>query len=221
MECKGGLLGILCGIDAEADIARKIANAEVACAGARPQRARWLARELVQRGAKRLISFGIAGGLEPGLPVGSMIIGSQVTSLDGSTLCDKSWTADLMHKFPEAHCGPVWGSEMIVASAREKRALYEKSRCLAVDMESQCAAQIAAEANIPLAVLRVVCDSADMDVPPVVMASIAEDGRINVGKALWHILRHPMQIPDLFHVTRGTGKALRALRGSARLLGSS
>jgi len=212
------MLGILTGIEAEAAIARKIANVEVACAGARPQRARWLARELVQRGAKRLISFGIAGGLEPGLPVGSMIIGSQVTSLDGSTICDKAWAADLMQKFPEAHCGGVWGSEMIVASAREKRALYEKSRCLAVDMESQCAAQIATEANIPLAVLRVVCDSSDMDIPPVVMASIAEDGRINVGRALWHIVRHPLQIPDLFHVMRGTGRAISVLKKTAKAI---
>jgi len=214
------VIGILCGIEAEAAIARKIANVEVACAGARPQRARWLARELVKRGAKRLLSFGIAGGLEPGLPVSSMIIGSQVTSLDGSIACDNTWTTELMQKFPEAHCGSVWGSEMIVASAREKRALYEKSRCLVVDMESQCAAQIAAEANIPLAVIRVVCDSVDMDVPPVVMASIAEDGRINVGKALWHLLRHPLQVPDLFHVTRGTGRALNVLRSCGKLLGS-
>ena len=85
-----------------------------------------------------------------------------------------------MQKFPQAHCGGVWGSETLIATAREKRALYEKSRCLIVDMESQCAAQIAAEAGLPLAVLRVVCDSADMDVPPVVMHVINEEGGVNV-----------------------------------------
>src|SRR5580692_240550 len=209
------MLGILCGIKAEEKIALKVANAEVACAAARPQKARWLARELVQRGAKRLMSFGIAGGLEPGLPIGSMIIGSQVAATDGSWACDKPWVDELMQKFPQAHCGGVWGSETLIATAREKRALHEKSRCLIVDMESQCAAQIAAEAGIPLAVVRVVCDSVDMDVPPVVMAAINEDGSTNAGNALWHLVRHPKQIPDLFHVMRGTGKAMGVLKKTA------
>ena len=212
------MLGILCGIEAEAVVARKIVNTDVACAGARPQKARWLARDLVRRGAKRLMSFGIAGGLEPGLSVGAMIIGSQVASADGTIACDSAWAKDLMQKFPEAHCGGVWGSEKIVASAREKRALYEKSRCLIVDMESQCAAQIAAEANVPLAVVRVVCDSVDMDVPAVVMAAINEDGSINAGRALWHLGRHPTQIPDLFHVMRGTGRAMGILKKAASRL---
>lgn len=213
------MIGILTGIEAEAKAARIIPDSDVVCAGARPQKARWLARDLIQRGAKRLISFGIAGGLEPGLPVGSMVIGAQVSSADGTLPCDRSWMADLVQKFPEAHCGPVWGSEKIVGSARDKRALYEKSRCLIVDMESQCAAQIAAEAGVPLAVLRVVCDSVDMDVPPVVMAVIDENGGIHIGRALWHIARHPGQIPDLFGMARGTSRAMGVLKSAAKAMG--
>jgi hopanoid-associated phosphorylase len=212
------MLGILCGIEAEAAIASRIEGAQVACAAARPQKARWMARELITRGVTRLLSFGIAGGLEPGLPIGSMIIGAQVQSMDGIWACDSEGVGKLMQSFPAAHCGGVWGSETLIATAREKRALYEKSRCLIVDMESQCAAQIAAEAHIPFTVLRVVCDSATMDVPPVVMAAIAEDGTVNIGRALWHIARHPRQIPDLFHVMRGTGKALKILRKTSALL---
>lgn len=214
------MLGILCGLESEAAIARNLKDAEVACAGARPQKARWLARELVKKGAKRLISFGIAGGLEPGLPIGSMIIGTHVASIDGKWDCETTWVNDLMGKLPEAHCGGVWGSEFLVPTAKDKRAVYEKSRCLIVDMESQCAAQIAAEANIPLAVVRVVCDNSDMDVPPMVMDAIAEDGSINVRKALWSLLRHPSQIPGLIHVGRGTGKALKVLGSSVSVLGA-
>jgi adenosylhomocysteine nucleosidase len=85
-------------------------------------------------------------------------------------------------------------------------------------MESHAAAQVAAEANVPLAVLRAVCDTSEMDVPPVVMASIAEDGSINYLRAIAHILRHPAQIPDLFHVGRGTGRALKVLEMSLSAL---
>lgn len=206
------MLGVLCGLETEAKIARRMGAVEVACAAARPQKARWLARELIKKGVKRLLSFGIAGGLEPGLPIGSLVIGTQVASKDGAWACDNAWINDLSQRLPEAHCGSVFGSEVLIASAREKRALYEKSRCLIVDMESQCAAQIAAEAGVPLAVLRVVCDSCDMEVPPVVMATIGEDGRLNGMRAIWHLLRHPAQIPDLVHMGRGTGRALSVLR---------
>lgn len=208
------MLGILCGLESEAAIVRTLPNVSVAVAGARPQKARWLARELVKNGAKRLMSFGIAGGLEPGLPIGSMIIGTHVMSVDGKWDCDAAYVRELTSKLPEAHCGGVWGSEFLVPTAKAKRAHYEKSRCLIVDMESQCAAQIAAEANIPLAVIRVVCDNSDMDVPPLVMDAINEDGSINAGKALWSLLRHPSQIPSLIHVGQGTGKALRTLKNS-------
>jgi adenosylhomocysteine nucleosidase len=210
------MLGVLCGIEAEAAIARRIPDTDVACAGARPQKARWLARDLVKRGATRLMSFGIAGALEPGMPIGSMIIGSQTASPDGTWTCDGAWTGDLMQKFPQAHCGGVWGSEYLVATAKEKLALHQKSRCIIVDMESQCVAQIAQEAKIPFAILRVVCDHSEMDVPLAVMAAIAEDGTLHAGRALWRVLRHPSQIPNIFHVMYGTGKALSVLKTAVR-----
>jgi hopanoid-associated phosphorylase len=205
------MLGVLTGLEQEAVIARNIVGANVACAGARPQQARWLSRDLIKKGVKRLISFGIAGGLEPGLPIGAVVIGDRTSSLDGTWPCDPEWVRGLMRQLPEAHCGGVWGSEILVASARDKRTLYEKSRCMIVDMESQCAAQVAAEAQIPFVVVRAVCDASDMDVPQIVMAAIAEDGSINYIKAFTHILRHPTQIPDLFHVGQGTNRALKML----------
>lgn len=205
------MLGILCGLESEAVLARQITGASVVCAAAQPAKARRLARELVAGGATRLMSFGIAGGLEPGLPIGSMIIGTHVESLNGKWSCASEWINDLIRKLPEAHSGGVWGSEFLVPSAQDKRALYEKSRCLIVDMESQCAAEIAAEAHLPLAVVRVVCDSSDMDVPPLVMDAIAEDGSIDTRRAILSLIRHPAQISRLIHVGKGTAKALKVL----------
>jgi adenosylhomocysteine nucleosidase len=208
------VLGILCGLASEAAIAKKISRAEVGCAAARPQKARWLARELVKKGVTRLMSFGLAGGLEPGLPIGTMVLGTQVVSRDGLWTCDPAWLDDLSQKLPTAHCGGVWGSEILIPTPADKRALYEKSRCLIVDMESQCAAQIAAEANIPLAVVRAVCDDATVDLPPVVMPAIKEDGSTDYKHVLLHVLRHPTQIPALIHVGWSMNKAIRALEKS-------
>lgn len=214
------MLGILCGLESEAVLARQIQGAYVACAAARPHKARDLARELVDKGATRLMSFGIAGGLKSGLPLGSLIIGSHVTSLDNTWTCDTNWVNSLAQNLPHAHRGGVWGSEFLVPTAHDKQELHLKSGCLIVDMESQCAAQIAAKAGIPLAVIRTVCDTSEMDVPPIVMAAIAENGTINIKTALLHILRNPTQIPDLFHVGTGTGAALKMLKASLSQLQS-
>jgi hopanoid-associated phosphorylase len=215
------MLGILCGLESEAAVARRVTNAVVACAGARPQKARWLARELVKQGATKLVSFGVAGALEPGLPLGTLVIGTQVASRDGSWTCDSASVAKLTQSLPAAHCGGVWGSEILIGTAMAKRALYERSRCLVVDMESQCAAQIASEAQLPLIVLRAVCDSATMGVPPALLAAIREDGGIDRLRAIWHLLRRPKEIPEMFGVGRGIRKAQKALEGCVDALSSS
>jgi hopanoid-associated phosphorylase len=206
------MLGILCGLESEAVIARNIKGAIVACAGARPQQARSLARELVAKGATRLMSFGIAGGLASELPLGALVIGTDVKSLNGTWACDPTWGRELAARLPQARTGGVWGSEILIPTAGDKRELLDKTGCIIVDMESQCAAEIAAEVNLPLAVVRAVCDSATMDVPPVLMASITPEGYIHYGRAAWHIARHPLEIPDLFHVARGINSALAGLR---------
>jgi adenosylhomocysteine nucleosidase len=212
------VLGILCGLANEASIARKIGNAEIACSGARPQKARWLARELIKKGATRLLSFGLAGGLEPGLPIGTLVLGTQVASRDGVWACDAAWLNDLSQKLPAAHCGGVWGSEILIPTVRDKRALYEKSRCLIVDMESQCVAQIAAEAHIPFAVIRSVCDDSNADVPPVVMPAINEDGTTDYKHVLLHVLRHPGQISALIELGCEMNKATKMLKNAVKYL---
>ena len=188
------MIGILCGLNSEAMIAQRIPQAIIACAAARPHKARELARELTAKGATRLVSFGVAGALQTGLPLGALIIGTHVTAPTGTWLCDAGWSARLALNLPHARRGGVWGSETLVATGREKRALHESSGCLSVDMESQCAAEVAAEVGVPLVVVRTVCDHAEMDVPPVVMAMIKEDGLIDYGSGLAHVLRNLRQI---------------------------
>jgi len=208
------MLGILCGLESEAKIARRIPGALVACAAARPGKARALARELVERGATHLMSFGVAGGLQPGLPVGACLIGSRVVSIDGAWDCDGDWAALLAQKLPQAQLGGVWGSETLVPTAADKAGLYQESECLIVDMESQCAAEIAGEAKLPLAVLRAVCDTAERNVPPVLMAAIDEDGSVDIVRAVAYLVLQPRAIPDIFHVMRGIHGALRVLKSS-------
>ena len=213
------MLGIVCGIESEAVLARKIPGASVVCAAAQPAKARVMARELIKNGAKRLMSFGIAGGLEPGLPLGSLIIADRVQSASGTWVCDALWATSTRLELPYAFGGGVWGSETLVSSVAEKHALYAQSQCRIADMESQCVAEVAAEAGVPMLVVRAVCDHAGMDVPPMVMEAVSEDGSIDVARALWSLVRQPKQIPALVQVGQGTNAALTQLRKALPFLG--
>lgn len=206
------MLGILCGLESEAIIARRIVGARVACAAARPQKGRDLARELVTQGATRLMSFGIAGALSPSAKLGDVFIGTRVVSASGAWGCDEEWGRILSAQLPYAKLGGVYGSEKLIATAQEKAALYAKYDCEIVDMESQCVVKVAAEHGVPFTVIRAVCDDATMNVPPLVMAAIGDDGGIRVGAALASIAANPAQFIDLFRMARGTHRALAALR---------
>lgn len=205
-------LGILCGLESEAKIAKRVPGAMVACAGARPAQARQLTAQLIRDGATRLVSFGIAGGLAPHMGIASVAVGHSIRSEKGLFDGDSSWADSLVAKLgPQAQRCRVWGSETLVATKNEKRRLHEAMGCDIVDMESQCMAEVASEAGIPFAVLRTVCDAADHEVPPVVMASIAEDGSVKIAAAICSLARNPFQIPHLMLVSRGVRQALGAL----------
>jgi hopanoid-associated phosphorylase len=205
------VLGILCGLHDEAKIAKTIAGAKVACAAAVPQKARALAEDLVKQGATSLMSFGVAGALDSSLPVGALVVGTHVLSKDGRWSCDAALGNVLAKQLPQALRGDVWGSETLVPTGAEKIGLNKMSGCIIVDMESQCAAEVAAKANLPLAVVRVVCDTANHNVPPLVMAAINPDGSTNYKNVLRGILREPFQLIDLIKVGRSMALAMKVL----------
>ncbi len=207
------MLGILCGLESERKIARKIDGALVACAAARPHMARDLARELVALGATRLMSFGIAGSLDTSVQLGDLFIGTRVENEKGRWDCHEEWGQALADKIPHAKRGGVYGSEVLVATCEAKDALHRKTGCAIVDMESQCLAEVAAQAGLPLIVVRAVCDDARMNVPPFVMAAINPDGSTNVLRAMTHLAMHPAHASDLWHVIGGMNRALRELKG--------
>ena len=112
------MLGILCGIESEAVIARHIPGEahDRLRSAARPQKARWLARELVmKKGAEAARQFRHRGRrLSPALPIGSMIIGTHVSSASTANgIATALWINDTDAKAaPEAHLpAAVWGSE--------------------------------------------------------------------------------------------------------------
>jgi nucleoside phosphorylase len=95
------ILGIVTGIAAEASLLRNPAH-RVACSGGRPDIAARQARDLIDQGATMLISFGIAGGLDPGLPSGALIVADAVVTDDGRYPADAGWAAALGYSITPA-----------------------------------------------------------------------------------------------------------------------
>ncbi|MDD3371953.1 MAG: hypothetical protein PHE27_09040 [Alphaproteobacteria bacterium] len=214
------MLGILCGLGSEKKIASKVEGAVVLCSGARPEKARELARSLIAMGATKLMSFGTAGALDPSAGLGDVFVGTHAVSSGGRWTCDEVWGAELAARIPLARRGGVYGSERLVPTAQDKDRLFRETGCAIADMESQCLAEAAGAAGIPFSVVRAVCDNSSMNVPPFVMAAVREDGSVSALGALGHLILHPRQTPDLFAVMNGTNRALRSLAGIAGVLKS-
>jgi len=154
-----------------------------------------------------LISFGLAGGLDPALSPGAVIVPSAVVT------CGKRYTADanLSHMLGGATEHVVLGADGIVASVEEKRRLYNETGAAAVDIESGAVARTAAEHDIPFAVLRAVCDPADRSLPPAALTAIDARGGINVWRLLGSVGTHPTQLPALLALAAAAVAAKRAL----------
>ena len=72
------------------------------------------------------------------------------------------------------------GSERIVATAADKRALFEATGAQAVDMESHEVAAVAAAAGLPFLVIRALADPYDQVIPQVAREALRPDGRVRL-----------------------------------------
>ncbi len=144
-----------------------------------------------------VLSFGIAGGLAPGLPAGTALVARKIVSDDGEYECDRAWSQRLATALGGAPIVDMAGIDEAVATPADKRALHIATRAAAADMESHIAARFAAERNLPFAAFRVVADPAERHVPPAALAGIGKTGRVTVGPVLRSLARAPGQFPHL------------------------
>src|SRR5580693_2708493 len=94
----------------------------------------------VRGGCQGLISFGVAGGLAPGLRPGACVVGSAILSAKSRLPTDHSWSQKLLNTIPGAIYGPLFGVPAPVADPAAKQALHNRTGAVAVDMESHVVA---------------------------------------------------------------------------------
>ncbi len=175
--------------------------------GGFPPGAARAAARLVEKNVEAIISFGLAGGLNPALPPGALLVPRCV--LDGVKrfCCDNA----LLEILGGANCGAIMAGQRIVQSVAEKSRLFQEVMADGVDLESGSVARVAASAGLPFAVLRAVADPAERDLPPAALIALNSAGDIKVSAVLASVFRQPGQIPVLLAIARDAAKARRTL----------
>jgi len=220
MSAREPYVVVATGLDFEAELALGDNDAKVCC-GRGSQMAVALATA-VGPGCRGIISFGIAGGLDPQLRTGTCIVASSVIGANGvrSALpTDERWSEILLQSRPDAVHAPILGIDAAVTEPKDKLRLFRQTGAAAVDMESHIAASIADSHGLPFAVLRVVSDPARQRIPEAALCGMRADGSLDamaVLRALWH---RPGDIASMPSVARNAWVARSALAHARHGLG--
>jgi hopanoid-associated phosphorylase len=186
------------------------------CSGAHALRLRSMLADVNPAHFCAVISFGLAGGLDPALRPGDLIVADQVIAGSKSWRPTDAISASLATITPR-RVG-IAGADAPVMHPAAKAALRATTDACAVDMESHVVAEFASEKKLPWGVLRVVCDPAHRALPAIAMAGLKPDGGVDLAATLKSVARDPLQIPALIRTGIDTATAMRALR-RARGLG--
>jgi len=192
-------------------------------AGGNSARLRSLLRARVQPECRAVISVGIAGGLDPSLVPGDVIVATGVAAPDrrhaASPIVAHRLAARLSDHPKRVIMADLAGVDSAVVSPVAKRTLRSATGAVAVDMESHVAAAFAAEHGLPFAALRVVCDPAHRGLPDLVGTALHPDGAVNFGGVFKSLWRRPVQLLAMPRLARDAAEGFRALRRCRDLLG--
>lgn len=186
----GESLGVIVALPGEARslVPRRIRAGEqaifdgglLAVCGIGPRRAAAAAEALVAAGCRRLLSWGVAGGLDAALEPGDLIVAdSIVDTAGGEFVVDAALAAAVQRALAPLdvrRATLLSGAEPVLSVAARQRAAQSGAAC--VDMESAAVAAVAARAGIAFAAVKAICDPAGCDVPPALLALVDGEGRL-------------------------------------------
>lgn len=173
---------------------------------------------LIEAGASALISWGMAGALDPKLAAGTVCLPSEVVAADGTSFKTARRWREPLAVLVAAH-RPVAGGKLLsstqaIDSVAAKQAAYGTTGAAAVDMESVAIAEVAAAHGLPFIAVRVIVDEAGDGLPRAVVAA-SQAGQVRVRRLLWGLVRSPTDIGQLVRLVRRYRVATRSLRAVA------
>ncbi|MGZ8995852.1 MAG: phosphorylase family protein [Rhodospirillales bacterium] len=211
-------VGFIVGLASESRLLQGLPGLAVACSGASAERARTLTAQLLDAGCAALVSFGLAGGLDPALPSGALCLPGAVLTPAGTRLpVDTDWRERLLARIGgmQDPSPLLMGRDEPVATPEQKRELFALTGAAAIDMESHAVAEVAARRDVPFLVIRAIADPADRRLPPWLGSVIGADGRPLPAALLGGLARNPADLVALIRLAGDSRRGLRTLRGVA------
>lgn len=166
-----------------------------------------------------LVSFGLAGGLDPELRPGQCVVASAIVDGTVAYRTDFALSRKLLDLLPESEFGPILGVDSPVIDPGAKNALHLRSAAAAIDMESHHVARFAHARGVPFAALRVVIDPAERAVPPAALKGLRPEGSSDPANLVRELLRRPSDAPGIARLAWDAAIALNALRAMRQRLG--
>lgn len=191
-------LGVVTGLQVEADIARAIPHSIVLCLGPGPRAAHNAATQLVQQGAQSLMSFGVAGGLDPALAPGDLVCTPE----------------SLAQRFA-AKGSSITTVEAPALTPADKSALHAQSGASAVDMESGSVEAVAGAHGLEFYCIRAICDTAGDTIPPLALKGVDALGNTRAVRVAACLLTRPQDLAALLALGKCQKAALAALKLAA------
>jgi hopanoid-associated phosphorylase len=155
---------------------------------------------LIEKGAKRLISWGCAAALADALKPGDLVLPTQLqTEKNVSFSIDNPWL-----QYTQEHLASLnpfseslIESSSIISESTAKKTIHTQSKAIALDMESIAIAKTAIRHNYPTLVVRSIADPVSMSLPKSISYAQGTQGDIILTKLLGYLLTHPAELPGL------------------------
>ena len=170
-----------------------------------------------------VISFGLAGGLDPALRPGDAIVAREIIAQGARYAVHPRLAAAMIDAVAKTGRAPVSdalvGVDQMAMDVAAKTALRKQTGAAAVDMESHIAAAFAKANRTPFAAVRVVADPATRTLPPLAAKAITPDGDIDNGYVTRELIRAPGQIGELIRTGLDSRAAFATLGRVGPVLG--
>jgi adenosylhomocysteine nucleosidase len=176
------------------------------------------ANALVDAGVSALMTFGMAGGLDPALAAGTVFLPAELISAAGARFATcRSWRQRIGASISPPRAwreGRLLVSDHAIETLAEKAAAFRETGAAAVDMESLAVAAVAAGRKLPFVAVRVIVDTAADMLPGAVVAA-SRAGRVRIGRLIAGLALAPGEIGALVRLAARYRTAKRSLRAVA------
>lgn len=156
-----------------------------------------------------VISAGFAGGLQPELRTGDIIMVNSIVTPDGQRLAiDLHVSEDQLARHPGVRVGRLLTVDRIICRSAEKRELGERYDALAVEMETAAVAEVCRAQQTRFMAIRVISDTMQHELPADLDRLMRSTGGVErVGAAVGAMWRRPSSLQDMLKLREGSIEA--------------